>query len=103
MKAAIDNFKMITADRKMAILGQMGELGDDSVREHQKMVDMLTEAGFDVVWLVGDNFRDIPCPFRKFKDVTEVKAAIAKEQPQGYYILIKGSNTNRLFELPESL
>ena len=103
MKAAIDNFKMITADRKMAILGQMGELGDDSVREHQKMVDMLTEADFDVVWLVGDNFRDIPCPFRKFKDVTEVKAAIAKEQPQGYYILIKGSNTNRLFELPESL
>lgn len=103
MKAAIDNFKMITADRKMAILGQMGELGDDSVREHQKMVDMLIEADFDVVWLVGDNFRDIPCPFRKFKDVTEVKAAIAKEQPQGYYILIKGSNTNRLFELPESL
>ena len=103
MKAAIDNFKMITADRKMAILGQMGELGDDSVREHQKMVDMLIEADFDVVWLVGDNFRDIPCPFRKFKDVAEVKAAIAKEQPQGYYILIKGSNTNRLFELPESL
>ena len=103
MKAAIDNFKLITADRKMAILGQMGELGDDSVREHHKMIDMLQKAEFDMVWLVGDNFVDIDCPFRKFRDVAEVKAAIAEEQPQGYYILIKGSNANRLFELPECL
>jgi UDP-N-acetylmuramoyl-tripeptide--D-alanyl-D-alanine ligase len=35
--------------------------------------------------------------------VEEVKAAIAQEQPQGYYILIKGSNSNKLFELPERL
>ena len=103
MKAAIDNFKLITAERKMAILGQMGELGSDSEREHRKMVDMLIKAEFDEVWLVGDNFRDIPCPFRKFHDVNEVKAAISESQPQNYYILIKGSNTNRLFELPESL
>ena len=52
---------------------------------------------------MGDNFRDIDCPFRKFHDVEEVKAAIAKDCPQGYYILIKGSNSNRLFQLPELL
>ena len=52
---------------------------------------------------MGDNFRDIPCPFRKFHDVEEVKAAIAQDCPKDYYILIKGSNSNKLFQLPELL
>ena len=38
MQAALENFSMIQADRKMAILGQMGELGADSDNEHRKMV-----------------------------------------------------------------
>ena len=103
MHAALDNFSLIQADRKMAILGQMGELGEESDKEHRLLVDRLESSGYDEVWLVGDNFRDIDCPFRKFHDVEEVKAAIAKDCPQGYYILIKGSNSNRLFQLPELL
>jgi UDP-N-acetylmuramoyl-tripeptide--D-alanyl-D-alanine ligase len=103
MHAALDNFSLIQADRKMAILGQMGELGEESDKEHRLLVDRLESSGYDEVWLVGDNFRDIDCPFRKFHDVEEVKAAIAKDCPQGYYILIKGSNSNRLFQLSELL
>jgi UDP-N-acetylmuramoyl-tripeptide--D-alanyl-D-alanine ligase len=87
----------------MAILGQMGELGADSDNEHRKMVSYLESAGYDDVWLVGDNFKDIECAFRKFHDVEEVKAAIKEDCPEGYYILIKGSNSNRLFQLPELL
>ena len=103
MHAALDNFSLIQADRKMAILGQMGELGEESDKEHRLLVDRLESSGYDEVWLVGDNFRDIDCPFRKFHDVEEVKAAIAKDCPEGYYILIKGSNSNRLFQLPDLL
>ena len=103
MQAALDNFSLIQADRKMAILGQMGELGEDSDLEHRQLVSYLEEAGYDKVWLVGDNFRDIECPFRKFHDVEDVKAAIAADCPEGYYILIKGSNSNKLFQLPELL
>ena len=88
---------------KMAILGEMRELGDSSREEHEKMVSALRRYGFDKVWLVGDEFAAIDCPFRKFHDVAEVKAAIAECGPQGYYILIKGSNGNRLFQLPELL
>ena len=69
----------------------------------RQLVGYLERAGYDEVWLVGDNFRDIPCPFRKFHDVEEVKAAIASDCPEGFYILIKGSNSNRLFQLPELL
>ena len=87
----------------MAILGQMGELGDESDKEHRKMVNYLEQAGYDEVWLVGDNFKEIDCPFRKFHDVEEAKAAIQKDCPEGYYILIKGSNSNKLFQLPELL
>ena len=103
MHAALDNFSLIEAEHKMAIIGQMGELGDESDKEHRLLVDRLASSGYDDVWLVGDNFRDIPCPFRKFHDVEEVKAAIAADCPEGFYILIKGSNSNKLFQLPELL
>ena len=103
MQAALENFSLIQAVRKMAILGQMGELGTESDKEHRKMVSYLEQAGYDEVWLVGDNFKDIDCPFKKFHDVEEVKAAIREHCPEGFYILIKGSNSNKLFQLPELL
>ena len=103
MQAALENFSLMQADHKMAILGQMGELGADSDKEHRQLVSYLEAAGFDEVWLVGDNFRDIPCSFRKFHDTEEVKVAIKEHCPEGFYILIKGSNSNKLFQLPELL
>ena len=103
MHAALDNFSLIQAEKKMAILGQMGELGEESEKEHRMLVDRLESSGYDEVWLVGDNFKDIACPFRKFHDVEEVKAAIKENRPEGFYILIKGSNSNKLFQLPELL
>ena len=104
MQAALENFQLIQADRKMAILGKMGELGDVWKEEHQKVVNFLRKAQFDDVWLVGDEYFELAdCPFRRFHDVEDVKEAIGKQQPQGFYILIKGSNSNKLFELPELL
>jgi len=103
MMAALENFSLMQADHKMAILGQMGELGEESDMEHRQLVSYLESAGYDDVWLVGDNFKDIECPFRKFHDVEEVKAAIREHSPEGRYILIKGSNSNKLFQLPELL
>ena len=106
MKAAIDNFRLMAVPHKMAIIGKMGELGDVSAEEHQKVVDMLQQAGFEEVWLVGDEFQNAvngQCPFRTFANVEEVKAAIAEEQPSDRYILIKGSNSVKLYQLPELL
>ena len=103
MQAALDNFRRMEVPHKMAILGQMGELGADSDAEHRQLVADIEASGFEEVWLVGDNFADIPCDFRKFHDVEEVKNAIREHQPEGRYILIKGSNSNKLFQLPELL
>ena len=103
MAAALDNFCLMEVAPKMAILGEMRELGDSSAEEHRRLVEKLASCPFDEVWLVGDEFKDIDCPYRKFDDVEQVKAAIAADRPEGYYILIKGSNGNRLFQLPEVL
>ena len=103
MAAAIENFRLMDVPSKMAILGQMGEVGAVSHEEHLKVVAQLQAAGLSNVWLVGKEFADIDCPYRKFNDVEEVKAAIREEQPANHYILIKGSNSVKLYELPELL
>jgi UDP-N-acetylmuramoyl-tripeptide--D-alanyl-D-alanine ligase len=103
MKAALDNFRLMEVSPKMAILGKMGELGDVSDEEHQKIIKLLEEARFDEVWLVGEEFQKVNSRFRTFANVDEVKQAIAQEQPAGRYILIKGSNSTHLYELPTLL
>ena len=103
MRAALDNFRLMEVSPKMVILGEMRELGNSSRKEHQKLVAQLSESALDEVWLVGDEYTDLPATYRHFHDVEEVKAAIAEHQPEGYYILIKGSNSTRLFQLPELL
>lgn len=103
MAAALDNFKLMDVDGKMAILGDMRELGDVSAEEHQKVVDRLLADGMTDVWLVGDEFGKTRTSFRKFHNVDEVKAEIARRRPEGKCILIKGSNGIRLSELPQLL
>ena len=103
MEAALNNFRDMEVSNKMAIIGQMGELGEVSREEHGKIINMLKKCRFDKVWLVGEEYADIKCHFRKFHDVEEIKQAITEEQPEGYYILIKGSNAVKLYELPPLL
>ncbi len=103
MEAALDNFRLVEAPRKMAILGAMRELGETSAEEHQRLVNLIGQTGIDEVWLVGEEFASTDCTYRKFKDVDEVKSAIAADHPEDYTILIKGSNSTRLYQLPELL
>lgn len=103
MKAAVQNFRDMKVERKMAILGDMRELGDKSWEAHQRMVDFLVECGFNHVWLVGKEFKSTQHPFRVFDSVEQVKQALEIKKPKDYYILIKGSNGTRLYELPEYL
>jgi UDP-N-acetylmuramoyl-tripeptide--D-alanyl-D-alanine ligase len=103
MEAALDNFSRVQAGKKMAILGAMRELGESSQDEHQHITQLIGQTGIDEVWLVGDEFAQTDCPYRKFHDVEEVKTAIRDHCPEGYTILIKGSNSTKLYQLPELL
>ena len=103
MMAALKNFRQVEAPHKMVILGDMKELGEASREEHQKVVAYLTECGFDRVVMVGPEFAAATHSYQTFQHVDEVLADIRMHKPQGYYILIKGSNSMKLSQLPEYL
>ena len=103
MMEVLKNFRQMKAEHKMVILGDMKELGEASQEEHQKVADYLAECGFERVLLVGPEFGRTRHPGETYADVTEVEKAMQSENPQGYYILVKGSNSTKLYLLPDFL
>lgn len=103
MMAALQNFRNMTAPKKMLLLGDMRELGAESLPEHQKIVDYIKESGFEEVWLVGDQFASVRHSFKTYPDVQEVIKDLKDSKPKGYTILIKGSNGIRLSTAVEYL
>ena len=110
MKAALDNFRKMTMPNKMLIIGDMKELGEASHEEHVKVLQQVYKCAFPLVWLVGEEFWqatvDIPdysSSFIFFKDVDEVKQALEKIGIEGRTILIKGSNSMKLYTLTDCL
>ncbi len=56
MEAALKNFNELPKTNKIAILGDMFELGKDSKQEHQNIVNLLETLTLDKIFLVGENF-----------------------------------------------
>lgn len=107
MAAALENFKQMSATDKMIILGEMRELGADSITEHQRIISILSTMKLCDIWLVGQEFcksdRSALGRHTVFNNVEEVKSILSSTQLSGRTILIKGSNGTRLFQLPELL
>ncbi len=57
MAAALENLSAVQAKRKAVMLGDMRELGADSVSEHIEVVSKLSSMNPDLVCLVGEEFR----------------------------------------------
>ena len=95
MGAALDNFSLVSSDNKVALLGDMRELGEVSQGEHKRIVEDIRNYGFTDVWLVGSEFAKAAqgCGFRLFPDVEAVNGALQSEPVNGKTILIKGSNS----------
>ena len=55
MAAALDSFSLMESGSKIALLGDMRELGDNSVHEHVKVVNRIAESDFKA-YLVGEEF-----------------------------------------------
>lgn len=103
MSVALNNLNDMEVPHKMAILGDMLELGAASTEAHQAIVDQLSRLSLDEVWLVGPEFARTRCAFRKFNDVDEVIAQLQNQCPEGRYILVKGSHGIRLDKLSQCL
>ena len=103
MKAALTNFSFFGDKHKMVILGDMRELGAESLEEHRRIVKQLQDMELERIWLVGEEFsKAVEEGMRVFKDVEEVKTALKAEPISDSTILIKGSNGTKLYQLPEA-
>ncbi|NTW34349.1 MAG: UDP-N-acetylmuramoyl-tripeptide--D-alanyl-D-alanine ligase [Bacteroidetes bacterium] len=105
MEASVRNFLQNSFDNKLAIIGDMLELGVDAEKEHKKIIDLLENSDLNKVLLVGKHFSELKISkkFTAFPGVNEAAEWIAKEGINGYNILIKGSRGIKLEKLLELL
>lgn len=104
MKAALENLMLIKADKKLAILGDMLELGPESKVEHEKIDALLHIHHMDVV-LVGKEFSAYAKHHKVFPSTEEAGKYLWDRQTEltGYTVLLKGSRGIRLENLLEYL
>ena len=92
MKAAIDSFAQSPMKEKVLILGDMLELGEDSLIEHKSIIELI-KINFKSIFLVGNQFciaakgSGIPC----FNSTNELKAHLIEHPLKNSSILLKAS------------
>ena len=101
MAAAIASFSAMQAEPKWAIIGGMHELGKAEAAEHRKLVEQLAACNLEQCLLVGSEFEGIVLPSNmlRFSTTEAVAEWLSQHRPTGCTLLVKGSNTNRLWTL----
>jgi UDP-N-acetylmuramoyl-tripeptide--D-alanyl-D-alanine ligase len=98
---AVQHFATIKADKKIAILGDMLELGSHSHQEHQAMVILVNNLAFDKVIFVGKEYSKVIncCDNIYFSNVQELKEWFDQQSFEQTHFLVKGSRGIRLEKL----
>lgn len=92
MKNAIDYLKNTQNKQKLAIVGDMLELGESAKEAHQQIVNQLKEAAIDRVVLVGAEFKNTNHnDFLHFDDFIACKNWYENQSLEDTTVLIKGS------------
>ncbi|MEO8588642.1 MAG: UDP-N-acetylmuramoyl-tripeptide--D-alanyl-D-alanine ligase [Flavobacteriales bacterium] len=105
MRAALENFAaMTTALPKLAILGDMLELGDHSDAEHAAIIDLAQRLDIPTCF-VGPRFSKAinGTPLSAFNDAAAALEALRAEMPKEKLILVKGSRGIKLETLLPAL
>ena len=94
MKAAVN----VLADepgRKVLVMGDMGELGDEAAQMHAEIGAYAKESGIDALLTLGDLARDAAMGFgkgaRHFDDIAALTEAARAAAGRGTTVLVKGS------------
>jgi UDP-N-acetylmuramoyl-tripeptide--D-alanyl-D-alanine ligase len=94
MQAAIENLAQIQAPLRVAVLGDMFELGEAALSEHQALLTLMRDKGIERALLCGPLFgacaTDFPA-YQFYNDLTALKAAQPVKSFESAVILIKGS------------
>ena len=102
MRAALDHLATLGAERSVALLGEMGELGPDSPRYHREVGEHARAAGIDFVIGVGLPAREYD-PDELVADPGEAAELLAARLEPGDAVLVKGSRSAGLETVAEQL
>ena len=93
MVPAIQNFAKHKDENKVLLLGAMAELGEESLREHQLIIDLLSQYKWKEVVLVGGDFLKIKHPYLQFETAEQANHWFKKQDFKNTYFLVKGSRS----------
>lgn len=96
MKAAIENFAAMKGENKILILGDMKELGEDSLNEHGAITKLIETFSWKEIALTGNEFANTNHSFHQFKNAEETKEWFKKQHFENVLILVKGSRSMQM-------
>jgi UDP-N-acetylmuramoyl-tripeptide--D-alanyl-D-alanine ligase len=102
MFAAINNFHLLSAENKYLILGDMFELGNESVAEHKAVVKLVSELKFENVIFIGNDFfgaKELYKQFHFFNTTANAMNFIQDNKIINHTVLVKGSRGMKLESL----
>lgn len=113
MKASLEYLKGLNAKRKIAVLGDMFELGEYSKELHKKVGKEVYKNNIDILICTGENSKNIvetaeaegmkKTKIYYLKNKTEIVELIRKNWKKDDAILFKASNGMKFFEIAEQL
>ena len=98
--AALKSLSSMKAENKIAILGDMLELGENEDKEHEDIVQFMQENNINGL-LVGSIFSNIKCNFPTFEKVEFILTYLENMSYKNNTILIKGSRGIKLEKIIE--
>ncbi len=103
MEASLRNFAAMSFGNKIAIIGDMFEMGAFAAQEHANMIQFCSALKLEEVWLVGEEFSRQPAHpgMRQFKSTADVVAYIKQHPLTGMNVFMKGSRGMKLEQLVE--
>lgn len=102
MKLAIENFtRTTTGNNKVLVLGAMAELGKESLKEHQQLIELIKKYTWKDVALVGGDFLRVTHPFHTFENCFQAKDWLKEKKFEHTCFLIKGSRSFKMEKVIE--
>ncbi len=109
MAVALNNLDSVVSETKVALLGNMLELGDDSVTLHNEVIAKALDMELSLICLVGPEFakcQDAYPPagsLRYFETSDELSSWLSANPLSAATVLIKGSRGSRMEKVIEAL
>ena len=102
MALSLNNFSQFIGS-KTVIIGDMLELGEESVTEHQKIWELAQSLNLDEIIIVGSIFKQVNPSEKSFKNTDELIEYLKQNPIKNKNILLKGSRGIALEKVIEFL